>query len=452
MRKGTDHFNKESPLKKPLLDKERKYSFSAEQNKKQFYPNVHELEKKYSNCTKSFGLNCNKTTYQDFICIQNEESKSLASWDFSAKSIIILILSIMISILQLCSYRKIVDFYNKVEITKNILITEYTLFCWRIQAIFLCLLFYIKISNFFVKKNMIEERRTTYNDFSNIHMFQIKWDLLITKESLKHSFFVITSSFLFLLSTKFLPLSFSLIFNSSGIAFNYYARKENKVFSYSLFLALFSLLGLVLFCMFSYNNNFNNAFYRSFIKTNDPFYKSTEPQYLFFMLGILLSFSSSGINHYLIRAQIKETVKSLSPLETIFNQTANSCLCSCIILIVLETLWGNGSIWQIMGWLVSIESIFHIGLILGLLGLLQIIFIIFSSIYLKQVFIRLFTFLEIIFVDSFAIYFFSLYSTPTDYIFYISLFQLIIALFFMEFANIFESNIKDSEKSNSELI
>lgn len=327
------------------------------------------------------------------------------NFNFSSKSIIIMIITLFFSCFQVIVYRKIINsekellFYQEIKI-----------FCWRIQTISMMYFIFIFIANFFIKHNLIEERRTINSDFSNIHMIKINFKEIITKNNLKNSLFFLLSSFLFLLSTKYISFSICFIFSHSGEVYNYLTARGLKNKLLKFLLLSFIIFGGVLIYSVMHSLDHSNPH---------------------FLLGVVLAIMSSLLNFFLQRNIILQNIKTISPIEMIAKIFVNSLFLSTIILIVSIIIDPKLQIYDLFGWVFSPEIAFY----LGFLGIGHLLFTIYSSIYLKPYLLKINNILEIPLSDILAIFVFNMYRDPQNFTYYIGMIHFIITIALVEFSN-----------------
>lgn len=425
-----DDKNKENSIQMPLIDNKSNTSSPVKHFRFSKFKELQNI------CNKNCVVNCNKTSYMDFVKLDNEEIPKNSSDSFSAKSIIIFSVTLILSCLQIILYRKILNTFN----TNNSLMTEFKIFAWRHQAICIFLVLYILIANYFIKNNYIEERRTINKDLSNIHMININIDEIVTKENLKYSFVNILGAFMFLSSTRYIPISIALVFNYSGVII-FYIFNSKKNDSIKMFCLIFFIFGVLLIISYNYEYNITHNLIQEKEGEKDTTTEKNNNNYDYkFFIGILISFLSSIMNYFQQKSKVLETMKNNPPMNTILLTHINAFIISSIILFTLELFYGDADIFQIFHWISTTEGLFKIGICLGLVGLLNMLFTIFSSIYLKYYFLKLFKIIEIPMADFIAIFYFNLYQKPQDFTYYISIFNFMISIALVEFYDIFNKN------------
>jgi hypothetical protein len=149
---------------------------------------------------------------------------------------------------------------------------------------------------------------------------------------------------------------------------------------------------------------------------------------LFYSFSILSCLSASFISFYITKNQTYQYMSNYSPIEISIISNINSLIITSTFIIIFEFLKSGSISLKIIYWAIEFENNFLLILILGLIGTLNILFSIYSSINLKPFFLKIFKFFEIIFVDIFAMYFLSLYDFPDNYTYYLIIFNFFIAL------------------------
>jgi hypothetical protein len=359
----------------------------------------------------------------------------------------------------------------------NDLLFEITFFNWRYQIVVIMLFLYVQVSKFFIKNVYKEERRTNNFDYEKerdkMHLINLPKNL-VNYEFMKFSFFNLVSNFLLLISTKALPIGLCLtLFNIAPIS-NFISKKENRKKRKILKSIIFIIVAFLLLFIFindksygldkmyerensqqlhnesskipnignfltenekisTYFNLSDKNEHPKLIKYNvteeiNKSYSINNLNTLFYSFSILSCLSASFISFYITKNQTYQYMSNYSPIEISIISNINSLIITSTFIIIFEFLKSGSISLKIIYWAIEFENNFLLILILGLIGTLNILFSIYSSINLKPFFLKIFKFFEIIFVDIFAMYFLSLYDFPDNYTYYLIIFNFFIAL------------------------
>ena len=250
-------------------------------------------------------------------------------------------------------------------------------------------------------------------------MINVSFSELITKDFLKVALINVISTFSFLVSTKVLPLGFCLIFNNSGAVVNFILFNTKKSLKKLMKFLLFLTVSFVLLIIFM-NNGMNGLFTNETISTH-------------YELGMLMCVFASCLSFFVHRNNINQMMGDFSPMTTILILNVNSVIVSSAMLFVFELLTTGTISIGIFAWVWNYESLMYV-ILIGLIGLLHTIFSLFSSIYLKPYFLKAIKLIEIPFSDFLAIVAFQLYNQPSDYIYYVVIFNFLITIGIVEFS------------------
>lgn len=357
----------------------------------------------------------------------------------------------------------------------NDIFFELTYFNWRYQIVVIMLVVYVKMSRLFIKNAYKEEKNIKNFEFEKerdkIHMINLP-DNLVSFEFMKYSFFILVSNFLLLISTIALPIGLCLtLFNIAPIC-DFISNKAKLKKIKFLYCLIFLIVGFLLLFIFindknygldkmyridnlelynysysiQYNNNiftenqiipnyYNSSEIADFSKLYK--YNSTDEikqiysinnlNKLFYTFSILSCLSASLISFYIIKNNTYQYMIKYSPIEISIITSTNSVIITSTFLLIFEFLKSGSISLKIIFWIIDYENNFLSVLSLGLIGILNILFSNYSSIYLKPFLLKILKFFEIIFVDIFAIYFLSLYYFPENYTYYFMIFNFFIA-------------------------
>jgi hypothetical protein len=436
---------------------------------------------KFDQCNGNCSVLCSKATYQEYIRKENELDQKIPNSGF--RSIVILIVCVIISLLQYSFYRKLsnniltLDKFN-IKIKEphknsmNIYLNISNLFyknnstftfsslknyseylfpqsfltnstnlnflqysqgfqelnfvAWKYQITLLLLIFYIYISGLFIKNKYINQNKHNSQDsknffnINNIHMISLSkaFRTYFNQNSLKISTLCALSYFLLNLSTKYLPITLSLIlFNSGGVVSQvFYYNKENKFFFYKV--GLFILVSSI--CFFTFLNEDHGI---SQVLRYDKSYYS---------LAILSLISASLLMKY-TTSEISSYMANYSPMEFGFIIILNSAIITSFSFVTIELIITGSISNKILFWLVDIKNCFLYVFFLGILSSSGIILNFYMSIYLNKEMIKLFVYIEIILADFFSVQIFGLYNYPISSTYYFIIFSFLIAKYLTEY-------------------
>jgi len=379
-----------------------------------------ELEKNNHKCKTKCSILCNKTIYKDFILVDKEDMNSLNPKNFSFNTIILSCLTLFIYCFQFAYYRNTVNtttlekFKNRHEFFK-----EFSFYCWRIQSVLIFLTIYIFISKYIIHK-LNSYYQFEHNEIQKIHSIEIDFNIksILTISNLKLSFVNSLCMFFLLASTKFLPLSLCLFLNNSGYILDFLIKKKNSKTSMKHF--FFLLLGFLMFYISLYND-FSELNHQSI------FNLKIISSILCVFSGILQVFSQ--------RQNMNELLTTKPPFGVVIVIQINSFIIFSILLLIIEIFHYKSSFYEIFGWLFTWDTFLSIGVYMGLIGLLNHLLTIFSTIYLKMNFLKIIKILEISFSDLIAILIFEIYSTPSSFEYYLAILNFTIYLAFIQFSN-----------------
>ena len=131
---------------------------------------------------------------------------------------------------------------------------------------------------------------------------------------------------------------------------------------------------------------------------------------------------------------MNEILIKYSPLAAITMIQINSLILCASLLMIIEIFHYKLSFYEIFIWLLNWNNFITICFSFGLLGLINSLLTIFSSVYLKTNFLKLMKILEIPFSDFLAFSFFQIYSFPTHSEYYLSLTNFTIYLAYIQFS------------------
>jgi hypothetical protein len=398
--------------KSPLISKDSPESKSYTPNKLFF-----DYENKLTTCKTNCSPVCNKTAYKDFIKFENEEKESKGSNNFSLNSLIIAFFTLFIFCFQIIYYRKTVNEFP-IERFKNTheFIREYSFFCWRIQSVCFFLVIFVYIAKYITKKyNSISDNNNT-DDKPN-HFFEIDWRNLISLNNLKFSLINSICYFIYYTSTKFLPIGVCLFLNSFGLFFDHIASRKNKktLIKHVVFL----LFGFVLL-YYSLQRDFPELKYESVFNLQ--------------LISVFLYVAASILHVYTQRHYTDALFTYNSPLTLVIVIQINSLILTSFLQIIIEIFHYKSNIPDIFIWLLDWDSFVSIFVSFGLLGLLNSIVIIFSTVYLSTTILKAIKIIEIPFSEFLAIVIMELYSSPASFEYFFVIMNFTIYLAFAQFS------------------
>jgi hypothetical protein len=236
------------------------------------------------------------------------------------------------------------------------------------------------------------------------------------------------SSFMFLLSTYFVPLGLSLVFYYSSFFYamnlplygNYFDGKI-KNGTVKLFSNILYLFGTVELVTHSYK----------FFEEDD--YQKNLANISSFVCGFCLCFFSNYLN-FKQKLYMNSVFKEKSPFQIVFVIYFNLTLFTMALLFFYIMLFDNFNFYNMCGWLFSLERFFEVGLGVGMLAFCQIILNILITIFVETNWIKFLQIIEPLFADLTAIFIVFLYRAPTEPSYYIGIVQICLASFFVEFS------------------
>jgi hypothetical protein len=435
---------------------------------------------KFDQCNGNCSVFCSKATYQEFIRKENEVDEKIPNSGF--RSILILIVCVMISLLQYSFYRKLSNYiltFDKFNIKinephknsiniffnisnqfskHNLTYTYYALqnnseylfphsfltnitnlnflqysqgfqelnvVAWKYQITLLLLYFYIYLSGIFIKNKYINENKHNSQDsekkkFNYIHMISLSkpYRTYFNQNAIKISTLCALSYFLLNLSTKYLPITLSLIlFNSGGVLSQvFYYNKENRFFFYKV--GLFILVSSI--CFFTFLNEDHGI---SQVLRYDKSYYS---------LAVLSVISASLLMKY-TTTEISSYMANYSPMEFGFIIILNSAIITSFSFVTIELLITGSISNKILFWIFDFKNCFLYVFFLGILSSSGIILNFYMSIYLNKEMIKLFVYIEILLADFFSVHIFGLYNYPIGSTYYFIIFSFLIAKYLTEY-------------------
>lgn len=409
-------------MKSPLIGR------VSNEFRKNFKPTklLFDIEHTHPSCKTKCATICNKTVYKDFIRIENEEIESINPYKFSIISILVAILTLFIYCFQIAYYRNTANtFYIERLNNKHEFMREYYFYCWRIQSICIFLFAFYYIARYITdkynisinKKNNHEEKKLQEDKKAIHHFFEIDWGNIIKYNNLKFAFINSLCYFIFLVSTKYLPLSICLFLNNSGMFLDFILKKKNKkaYFKHSLYL----IFGFT-FVYFSLTKDFLVLRYTSIFSLQ--------------LISGFLCIISSISQQFIHRHNMNEIMLKNSPLSGIIIIHINSLIISSTILMIIEIIHYKLSIYDMFIWLLDWNSFIVICLGFGILGIINSLLTIFSSIYLKNDFLKLIKIIEIPFSDFMAFSLLQLYSLPTHSEYYLAIINFTIYIAYIQYS------------------
>ncbi len=351
--------------------------------------------------------------------------------------IILSLITIILSCLHLAIYRKIV---NVNSVSGFDFKTELYIFSWRYQVILLLIITYSMIYNVFKKKET--EHNGVASDisliYSRVHSFQLSIKDIIQFDKIWFIFINLLSSFMFLLSTYFIPLGLAMILYYSSFFYalnlplygNYLEGKIKnttvKIFTHILY--LFGIIEVI-----SHSHNFFGV----------PTNKESISNICSFVCGLILCFFANYLN-FQQKIHMNNVFKEKSPFQIVFVIYFNLTVVTLGILAGYIIFFDNCNLYNLFGWLFSIEKFYQVGLGVGLLAFSQIIINILMTIFVETNWIKFLQIIEPLFADMFAIFIVHLYSAPKEPSYYIGILEITVASFFVEFSILFEKFEKNS--------
>lgn len=447
---------------------------------------VLEYEKSVVNCSNICATTCTKTNFINLINVENEEifdglgpnNPRINPNHFvsSSKSFLILLTTVIFAAFHFVLYRKLSSLshhmypfgdsdngfgYFKSFLTTKNLMSDLNIFTWRFQIISIFLFIYIFISNYLIKNNYdesLEGRFTILEDIrgkdfyknsnnpeKKLHLIYLNFEDIITLENIKNVGIMCSSTFLLFFSSLFIPISMCLaiqyltilikFFQSMGLD---YEKKSNNLFR--LVVYLLTILGIIL----TLSNDFYSAYLSSKYNQSNESKEtmssdSSENNTISFLVnitGITLCVISGLINVNFCENLNKHYLSTYSALEYLVILNFNATLIMSFINFIMNTYFGNP--FYSINWLFHSDNSVNIYiLIFGTIAFLNIMFTIFSSVYLNNNYLKFVKILEIPFADFIAISILSVYEYANKINYHIGLINFMIVIVFLEFSNLF---------------
>jgi len=345
----------------------------------------------------------------------------------------------------------------------------------------------IKGRDFFKEKN--RER--------NLHLMHLSLNVIFTIENMKNMGIICFSAFLLFFSTLFIPISMTLAIQYLTILLKMFFSmdlnfeiKTNKLFR--LIIYIFTLLGI----MMSLSNNFypNSKFILDPVHDNRLFQQdlinktssengilNNTSKYLenpnntisipnkknissddinvhenkneentkiksslVNLIGISFSILSGLINIYFCDGINNLYLSSYSAIEYIVISNFNSALIMTFLNFILNAYFANP--FYSVSWFIQYNNSLNLSiLLLGLVGFLNIMFTIFSAVYLNSYYLKFVKLLEIPLADTIAIYFLSVYKFTNEINYHIGLLNFLIVIVLIEFSDFFLNKRKNNK-------
>jgi hypothetical protein len=333
-----------------------------------------------------------------------------------------------------------------------------------------------------------------YNNQNNsekkLHMIYLDFHEIITLENIKNVGILCSSIFLLFFSSLFIPISMCLAIQYLTILLKFFYNmglnfeiKSNKLFRLIVYMLTF--LGIVMSLSndffstyvakyknkseneidkidFPNKNNFeihiNNSsinslnekesvvFNESLINKimNNSILKITEnsssdlkyKSFFMNLLGITFSILSGLINVFFCDNINKHYLSAHSAFEYLIILNFNATIIMTFVNFFLNSYYGN-PLYSI-NWLIQNDNNLNIYIIIfGIIAFLNIMFTIFSSVYLNDTYLKFLKILEIPFADTIAISILSVYKYTNEINYNIGLINIMIAIVLLEFSECF---------------
>jgi hypothetical protein len=350
---------------------------------------------------------------QPFVHSKYLEEKSLSSF----QSNLLFVFTLVISSLQFSAYRYLINnnlkYLHGKEIFSTNILDEITIFCWRIQSIFLLLVFYCILSSLFkfnfpfypIYSNGVEPENSSSNK-------------LFSYENCKFSSANLISSFVLYYSTKFLPLGLVTFFNLfdvlSAVKYNRNSNKFNTILN-----GLF-YVGIILISFFIYKNDFTLDFNNYGMNM---------------LICLILCFGSLFLTKFVFRPIFEEKMmKHVSPLRIIISLYLNNFIFSFLFFSLIQIYNDYLNLYNLIGWIFDFNLFIHFGVIIGFLGLAFLFLCFISIYYLDTEVLKTLKYAEVPLIDLFGFYVFGLYFNLNWLIFYlVGMIQFLFGMFVKDF-------------------
>ena len=318
--------------------------------------------------------------------------------------------------------------------------TEIYIFAWRYQVILLLIIIYSLFYIMFKKKETDHNGVTSDTSliYDRVHSFQLSFKDIIEIDKFWFIFINLTSSFMFLISTYFIPLGLAMIFYYSSFFYslnlpiygNYFEGKIKngtvKIFTHILY--LFGIIEVI-----THSNNFFGVYTSQESLSNIGS----------FLCGFILCFLANYLN-FQHKVYMNSIFKEKSPFQIVFVTYLNLTLVTLIILASYIVIFDDCKLYNLFGWIFSFEKFYQIGLGIGLLAFTQIVINILMTIFVETNWIKFLQIIEPLFADITAIFIVYLYSVPKEPSYYIGIVEITVASFCVEFSILLDKYEKQS--------
>ncbi len=447
---------------------------------------VLEYEKSVVNCSNICAYTCTKSNFISLINVENEEISDGVSpnnqrinpniFVSSSKSFLIFIITVIIAAFHFVLYRKLSSLihymysneysddsfgYLKYYLTRKNIMSDFNIFTWRFQMISFILFIYIFITNYLIKNNYTEslEGRLTIledvrgKDFCKIrnnmekklHLIYLKYEDIINLDNIKNIGIICSSIYLLFFSSLFMPISMCLAVQYLTILIKFFhsMRLNFEIKTNNLFRIIVYILTILGIIMSLSNDSYSSSIFSKYNKLETEKgiieNQSSEPRSIPFfvnLLGIILSILSGLINVFFCQDINKHYLSSYSAFEYMVILNFNATIIMSFLNFVLNSYFGN-PLYSI-DWLFQYDNNLNMYiLIFGIIAFLNIMFTIFSSVYLNNNYLKFVKIIEIPLADTIAISVFSLYKNTNEINYHVGLINFMIAIVLLEFSNLF---------------
>lgn len=415
---------------------------------------------------------------QDLYKDQDNENQILNTLDFLTKINIISDINIFTWRFQMISF--LLFFY--------ILITNYFTknnYSESLEGRF-TILEDIKGNNFSKNNNSFEKK---------LHMIYLNYNEIVTFENIKNVGILCSSIFLLFFSSLFIPISMCLAIQYLTILMKFFykiglnfEKKSNKLFR--LIIYILTMIGLLM-CLsndfFTKDSTIANVYDNKHDQNHPPsdyqkiekdvndskLFNINKTQFIDFdqnvikndtdskriliqnssadskntsffvnLLGMTISFLSGLINIFWCEEINKNYLCLYSSLEYLVILNFNATIIMTFLNFILNSYHGN-PLYSISWMFQNEKNLTVYLLIFGVFAFLNIMFTIFSSVYLNETYLKFLKIFEIPLADTIAISILSVYNYTNEINYHIGLINLMIAIVLLEFYELF------TKKSNS---